>query len=90
MPETPRPNIFRELVALHNATPGGRRLIGYCGLFGCIVCLIGFFVAYQKGAGFIVFLALTFFLLSLWKSLQIRVHRKSVAKKSAKNGLLVS
>lgn len=62
MAKTARPSIFRELVARHNATSPGRRLVGYCGLFGCIVCFVGGVIAYQNGASFIVFLVLTFFL----------------------------
>jgi len=35
--------------------------VGYGGTFGWIVCLISIFVAYQRGAGFIVLLSLAFF-----------------------------
>lgn len=62
MSETDRSETFREAIKRYNALPLGRRFAGYVGAFGAVVCLVGIFVAYQKGAGFIVFLGLTFFL----------------------------
>src|ERR1700683_1718286 len=62
MSDQTKQNPFRELAARHNATPRGRRLLGYSGGVCCIVCLIGIFVAYQREAGFIVLLVLTFLL----------------------------
>jgi len=61
MPEPAKPKTLREEIARYNAVPRGRRVVGYGGAFGCIVCLVGFFVAYQMSAGFIVLLVLTFF-----------------------------
>lgn len=62
MAETARPKTIREMVARYNAVPRGRRVTGYVGAFGGLICFIGIFVAHRMEAGFIVHLGLTFFL----------------------------
>jgi hypothetical protein len=57
------PKIFQEFAELHNATPRGRRSIGYVAGICAIACAVGLFLALVKSAGFMVLLVLAFFFL---------------------------
>jgi len=61
MAEVTRPKTFRELLDSLNELPKGRRITAYVSTIGFFVFPAGIGIAYYLDAGFITYLALTFF-----------------------------